>query len=128
MKVIALIISALMILLGLTGVFWPEGLMELAKYSFTSTGIYVTAFGRMVIGVLLLLAAPVARTPKTFRVIGAIIFGVGVATAFISSERSQLARDAWLSHGPDAFRIAACLPLAIGLFVGGAVLFKSRTA
>jgi xanthine/uracil permease len=126
MKIIALVIAALMILLGLTGVLWPEGPMELAKYSFTSTGIYVAAIVRIVLGALLFVAASATRTPKTVRVIGTLIFVAGVATALMSAERAQLLNDWWMSHGPDALRIAACFPLAVGFFLAGSTLSKSR--
>jgi uncharacterized membrane protein len=126
MKIIALGIAALLILVGLTGVLWPEGLMNLMTYSFTSTGIYVTSITRMVLGALLLVAAAATRTPKTVRVIAVIIFLAGVATALISPDRAQLLRDWWLSHGPDALRIAACFPLAVGFFILVATMTKPR--
>ena len=128
MKIIALGIAVLLILVGLTGVLWPEGLMNLMTYSFTSTGIYVTAITRMVLGALLLVAAAATRTPKTIRVIAVIIFLAGVATALISPARAQLLKDWWLSHGPDALRIAACFPLAVGFFILVATLTKPRNS
>jgi ABC-type uncharacterized transport system permease subunit len=127
MKIIALLIASLMILLGLTGVLWPERLMGLANYSFTATGIYVVAIVRMAIGLLLVFAAKATRTPKTVRAIALIILAAGIATALITVERTQLLRDWWLGRGPDAFRIAACLPLAVGFFVAGSTLTKERT-
>jgi len=128
MKIIALAIAALLILVGLTGVLYPEGLMDLMKFSFTSTGIYVAAITRMVMGGLLLVAAAATRTPKTVRVIAVIIFLAGVATALISPDRAQLLKDWWMSHGPDALRIAACFPLAVGLFILVATLTKPRNS
>ena len=128
MKIIALGIAALMILVGLTGVLWPEGLIGLMTYSFTSTGIYVAAISRMVLGGLLLVAAQATRTPKTVRVIAVIIFLAGVATALINPDRAQLLKDWWLSHGPDALRIAACFPLAVGFFILFATLTKPRNS
>jgi hypothetical protein len=128
MKAIALGIAALLILVGLTGVLWPEGLIDLMKYSFTSTGIYVAAITRMVLGALLLVAARATRTPKTIRVIAVFIFLAGVATALINPERAQLLKDWWLSHGPDALRIAACFPLAVGFFILVATLTKPRNS
>lgn len=127
MKAIVLLVAALMTLLGLTGIFWPEGLMELLKYSFTSRGIYVIASARMLVGALLLLAAGATRTPKTVRVIAIIIFLSGVATTLISAEQAQALKDWWIAKGPDALRIAACLPLAFGCFIGVSALTKSRT-
>jgi hypothetical protein len=128
MKIIALGIAALLILVGLTGVLWPEGLMGLMTYSFTSTGIYVAAITRMVMGALLLVAAPATRTPKTVRVIAVLIFLAGVATALINPDRAQVLKDWWLSHGPDALRIAACFPLAVGFFILVATLTKPRNS
>jgi hypothetical protein len=128
MKIISLGIAALFILVGLTGVLWPEGLMGLMTYSFTSTGIYVAAISRMVLGGLLLVAAQATRTPKTVRVIAVIIFLAGVATALINPDRAQLLKDWWLSHGPDPLRIAACFPLAVGFFILVATLTKPRNS
>ena|SRR5438045_147389 len=124
MKIIVLLIAGLMILLGLTGVLWPEGLMEFAKYSFTATGIYVAAIVRMAFGVLLFVAAKATRTPKTVRVIAVILLVAGAATALITAERAQLLRDWWLGRGPDALRIAACFPLAVGFFLAGSALSR----
>jgi hypothetical protein len=128
MKIIALGIAALLILVGLTGVLWPEGLMELVKYSFTSAGIYVTAITRMVLGGLLLVAAGATRTPKTIRVIAVIIFLAGVATALMSPDRAQVLGNRMLERGPDFLRIAACFPLAVGFFILVATLTKPRNS
>jgi hypothetical protein len=125
MKTIALLIAALMVLLGLTGVLWPEGLMRLATYSFTATGLYVAAAVRVVLGALLFIVARATRTPKTVRVIGLLILVAGIATALIPAERAQLMKEWWIAHGPDTLRIAACFPLAAGLFIAGSTLAKS---
>ena len=121
MKTILLLIASLMILLGLTGVLWPEGLIDLLKHS---SGLYALAVVRMVLGALLLVGAKATRTPKTVRVIGVIIFAAGVATALISVERAQMLKDWWVSHGPDSLRIAACIPLAVGCFIAGSTVTR----
>ena len=126
MKTIALLIAALMVLLGLTGVLWPEGLMQLAMYSFTATGLYVAAAVRVVLGALLFIVARATRTPKTLRVIGLIILVAGIATALIPAERAQLMKDWWMGHGPDTLRIAACFPLAVGIIIGISALTAER--
>jgi len=126
MKIIALGIGALLILVGLTGVLWPEGLLDLVKYSFTSTGIYVTAIARMVLGALLLVAAAATRTPKTIRVIAVIIFLAGVATCLITPARAEVLKDWWVSHGPELLRIVACFPLAVGFFILVAAMTRPR--
>src|SRR4051794_30084898 len=117
MKAIALLIAALITLLGLTGVLWPEGLMQLAIYSFTATGLYVVAGVRVVLGALLFIVARATRTPKTVRVMGLIILVAGIATGLIPADRAQLMKEWWIGHGPDALRIAACFPLAAGIII-----------
>jgi uncharacterized membrane protein len=128
MKIISLGIAALLILVGLTGVLWPEGLMELVKYSFTSAGVYVTAITRMILGGLLLVAAAATRTPKTIRVIAVLIFLAGVATALMSPDRAQALGNRMLERGADFLRIAACFPLAAGFFILVSTLTKPRNS
>src|SRR3954469_18944525 len=128
MKAIALLIAALMVLLGLTGVLWPEGLMQLATYSFTRNGLYVVAAVRVVLGVLLLLAARSTRTPKTVCVIGVILLVAGIGTALIPIERAQLMKEWWVERGPDTLRIVACFPLLAGIIVGISALTANRKA
>jgi hypothetical protein len=128
MKAIALLIAALMVLLGLTGVLWPEGLMQLATYSFTRNGLYVVAAVRVVLGVLLLLAARSTRTPKTVRIIGVILLVAGIGTALIPVERAQLMKEWWVERGPDTLRIVACFPLLAGIIVGISALTANRKA
>jgi hypothetical protein len=128
MKALLLLSAALMIALGLTGLFWPEGLMDLAKYSFTKSGTYVVAAVRILLGTFLFTCAGAARTPKTIRVIGGFVFAVGLVGVLISHEPAQRFSEWWVAKGPDAFRMAACLPLAAGVFVGLSALTRNRKA
>ena len=124
MKKIVLLLAAVMVLFGLTGVLWPEALMAVAKYSVTAKGIYVVAAVRIIIGALLLIGAGATRMPKTLRVIGGIILVAGVATLFMSAQQAQSLVDGVLARGVEFFRVAACLPLIVGLLAGGAALTK----
>ena len=126
MKALVLLCAILMIALGLTGVFWPEGLMDLAKFSFTKSGTYVIAAVRVLLGTFLFTCAAATRTPKTVRVIGFLIFTVGIVGVLISHEPAQRLSEWWVAKGPDAFRIAACLPLLVGIFIGLSTLTKER--
>jgi protein-S-isoprenylcysteine O-methyltransferase Ste14 len=128
MKALVSLSAALMIILGLTGLFWPDGLMDLAKYSFTGSGAYVIAAIRVLLGAFLFTGAVATRTPKTVRVIGAIIFTVGIVGVLLSHEPAQRLSEWWVAKGPDAFRIAACLPLAVGFFIAGSAVFNNRHA
>jgi uncharacterized protein YjeT (DUF2065 family) len=123
MRMIVLVIAALLIALGLTGVLYPEGLTGLVKYSFSPTGIIVVGIARIVVGVLLFLAARGSSIANTVRVIAALIVVAGIAGLFLSPERAQSLASSFLENGPDRLRIIACLPLAVGLFIGGSALF-----
>jgi hypothetical protein len=124
MRTIVLFLATLMVLFGLTGILWPEGLTWVAKYSVNSTGLYVVAAVRIILGALLFIGARATRMPKTLRVIGILIFLAGVSTLFMSVQRVQAIVDAMLAHGAEFFRVAACVPLVAGLVIGGAALTK----
>jgi ABC-type uncharacterized transport system permease subunit len=126
MKKLILLIAALMIVLGLTGVFWPLGITDFAKWSFTSTGLYIAAGIRIVFGLILLIAANKTATPKVVRGIGAILVAAGLATLFLSAETTQRFASSWLENGEDRVRISACLPLLVGLFLAGVTVFRKR--
>jgi uncharacterized membrane protein len=123
-KFILILIAVLLIVLGVTGVFWPPALMDLAKWSFSPKGIYLAAGLRIVIGLLLLVAAGATAMPKTVRVIGAILLVGGIATAFLSAETAQRLASWWLENGEDRLRMTACLPLVLGIFLGGVTVFR----
>lgn len=123
MRNIVLLIAALLVAIGLTGVLYPEGLTGLVRYSFSPTGTIVVGIARIVVGLLLFLAARGSSIAKTVRIIAVIIVVAGVAGLFLSPERAQALSNSLLEKGPDRLRIIACLPLAVGLFIGGSALF-----
>ena len=117
MKILAFAIAVLMIFLALTGLFWPEGILGVGHYSFTSVGIYVVAIARVAIGLVLFLAAPASRAPKALRVIGVIACVAAVVVAFLSIESGQVLMNWWSAHGPGFVRVAAVVALGVGTFI-----------
>jgi hypothetical protein len=127
MKALLLFIAILMIALGLTGLFWPEGLIEPVRYSFTKSGAYVVAAIRVLLGTFLFICAAGSRTPKTIRVIGGIIFTAGIVGVLLGHEPAQRLSEWWAAKGSAAVRIAACLPLGVGLFIAGSTLSRGSS-
>jgi hypothetical protein len=123
-KTILLLIAVLLIAIGLTGVLWPSALMDLAKWTFSPKGLYPAAGIRIVFGLVMLIAAGATATPNIVRVIGAIILVAGIATACLSADTAQRLSTWWLENGEDRIRMTACIPLAVGLFLGGVTLFR----
>jgi hypothetical protein len=126
MKVLAFAIAVLMICLGLTGLIWPDGLVRIGQYSFTQVGLYVIAILRVVVGLVLFLAARASRAPRTLRVIGVFICVAGVTTALISIERAQALMDWWSGHGFGFVRIGAIVVVGIGSFIAYATAPRGR--
>ena len=106
-----------MILLGLTGIFWPEGLVGVGQYSFTPVGLYVVAIIRVAIGLVLFLAAPASRAPRTLRILGVIVCVAAVAVASLSIQRTQELMNWWTAHGLGFVRMAAAVVVAVGSFI-----------
>jgi hypothetical protein len=118
MEILALIIGLLVMLVGLTGVVWPQGLVQIAHYSLSPVGLYVAAILRFAIGVVLFLAAPASRAPKALRIIGVIACLAGIATALLGVDRAQHFLD-WWSHNEFPFvRGAAMFAVVVGGFIG----------
>ena len=125
-RTIVLVIAVLLLLLGLTGVLWPTGLTDVARWTFSPKGLYTGAGVRVLIGALLIVCAGATAMPKTVRVIGAVIFVAGTLTALLSVDTAQRMAAWFFDNGEDRVRMMACLPLAVGLFLGGITFFKNR--
>lgn len=115
-----------MILLGLTGIFSPEALVQVGQYSFTPVGLYVVAAIRVIIGVVLFLAAPASRAPRTLRIFGIAVCAAGVAVALLSIESGQALMAWWSAHGMGFIRGAAAVVVAVGSFIAYATAPRSR--
>src|SRR3982751_2840830 len=101
MRKVVLLIAALLVALGLTGVLYPEGLTDLVKYSFSPTGIIVVGIARIIVGLVLFLAARGSSIANAVRVIAALIIVAGIAGLFLSPERAQSLSSSFLENGPD---------------------------
>jgi hypothetical protein len=115
-------------IVGLTGVFAPVRLLNVARYAVTPLGLYAIAALRIGIGLVLMVVAPSSRAPKTMRALGAVVFIAGLATPFFGVERAR-AILAWeASRGTAPLRVGAGLGFAIGSFMAFAVATGRRPA
>jgi hypothetical protein len=117
MKTLAFIIALLIIAMGLTGLVCPDCLVRIGYYSFTPVGLYVVAGLRVAIGVVLFLAAPATRAPKTLRILGVLVCVGGVVTAFLTAERAHAILDWWSANGTTFVRFGAGIALILGGFI-----------
>lgn len=121
MKALALLVAALVVLIGLTGVALPGYLVLMGTYVATPLGLYVVAVARVGIGFILIQAAPASRYPTVLRVLGIVVMIAGFATPLFGVERSRAMLDWWAGQGLVFVRMEACLAIVIGGFLAYAV-------
>ena len=116
MKSLAFLVALFVTVVGLTGVIAPDRLITIGRQLITPTGLYVIGALRVAIGLVLYLAAPASRAPRTLRVLGAIIIIAGLTTPLFGVERSRAILD-WESHGTRFIRLGAALAIVLGAFL-----------
>ena len=121
MRVLGFLVAALLLILAVVGLFAPNRLLETAQFTTTPTGVNVTAAVRLVIGVMLFLAAAQSRFPRILRVVGALIFIGGVATFFIGSVGAQAIKNAAAAYGTIVPRLFGLVAVLIGTFLAYAM-------
>ena len=121
MRPLALLVAIFVLLVGITGVFFPEGLLKVGHHLATPVGLYVAAALRVGIGLVLALAAVKSRTPKTLRVLGIITIMGGLTTPFLGVERTRAILDWWSAQGPVLMRLGPAFALIVGGFIVYAV-------
>ena len=89
MKVIAIVIGALVVTVGLVGLINPPTFLAIGQAVVTPIGLYVVAALRVGIGLVLLLAASASRMPRTLRIGGVVVMLAGMATPIFGVDRSR---------------------------------------
>ena len=131
MKALALLVALFVIVVGITGVIAPDRVMAIGRQLITPTGLYVIGALRVVIGLVLFLAAPASRAPKTLRVLGVLVVIAGLATPLfgvvfgIDRMRALLDRAA---EGTPFIRLGAALAIVLGAWLGFVVGSGSSAA
>ena len=128
MRSLALLTALFIVAVGLAGVFAPDRLMTVGRYMITPVGLYVIAALRGGIGLVLMLVAPISRTPKTLRTLGAVVLVAGLLTPLFGLERARAIVDWEATQGAALVRVGAGLALVIGSFIAFAIAAGRRPA
>jgi len=126
MQLLALLIALLISLVGLTGVISPETLASLVRHALTPMGLCIVAAVRIGIGVIVMLAAPVSRAPRTLRVFAILAIIAGLATPFVGVEHSRRVVDWWVAQGFFWVRLHSGIALVLGGLLAYAVTPRRR--
>jgi hypothetical protein len=128
LKLVATVMSLAIAGLGVLGMVAPAVLLEFGRALLAPPALYWVAAVRVVFGALLILVATGSRTPRTLRVIGALIAVAGLLTPLFGTERF-VEVFAWFS-GQASFlvRAVAALPFVVGLSFVYAINSHRRVA
>jgi hypothetical protein len=116
-RVLVGIVGLIAIVIGLFAIASPDRLVEIGRAVLTPTGLYVIGAIRVVVGVLLLLAAARSRMPRFLRVLGVIIIIAGVLTPVFGVGRARAVLEWEVSGGPVVMRLTGLAFMAIGGFI-----------
>jgi hypothetical protein len=118
MRLLALVISVLVLLVGAIGVAAPDVFLSVGRSVITPGGLYAIAAVRVAIGLVFLLTTPASRAPRTLRVLGVIVIIAGLMTPWFGVARSLAVLDWWASVGPSLRRLeAGVAAVALGGFL-----------
>ena len=123
MRLLGLVIGAFVILWSAISFAAPELRLSLERSVMTPAGLYVIAALRIAIGLVLLLAAPASRAPRTLRVFGLIVLIAGLTTPWFGVARARAVLNCWASAGPLLMRLDA----GVGMALGGLLVYEFRT-
>jgi hypothetical protein len=125
-KRLAFLVAGIFVLIGLAGIVVPDRLVTVGRQAITPLGLLVVGALRVAMGVVLILAAPTSRVPRTLRVVGVVIVAAGLATPVFGVDRAQRVADWGIAHGSVFLRGAGLAMVAIGGLIGFAVAGRRR--
>jgi hypothetical protein len=119
MTVLVVIFGALIAALGAAGVASPRVLIGFVDSAWRSPrGIYGIVAARLVLGVVLVVAAPDCRFPEIVRVLGILSLVSAVLLPLLGRERLRPMIEWWISRPGGFIRAWSLVAVAFGIFVG----------
>ncbi len=113
-----MILGMMIVGIGLVGLVYPSGLIRLVQVAWrTPWGMFLAVAFRLLMGVVLLLAAPESRFPLTLKILGAITVAAAVALPFVGYARISRMITWWNERRPGVIRGWAVVAIAFGGFL-----------
>ena len=122
MLILAFVLSLSVVVLGALGIVSPLMLLGVVRKFESPAGIYAAAALRIMLGVALFLSAPTSRVQEVVRILGIIIFVVGIITPLFGIERFRRLLNWWSERGHVFMGVWAGFALGFGLFLAYAVM------
>ena len=128
MRLLGLVIGAFVLLGSAISFVAPDLRLSLERWVITPAGLYAIAALRIAIGLMLVLAAPASRAPRTLRVLGLIVIIAGLMTPWFGVARARAVVDWLASTGPLLMHLDAVVGIALGGFLVYVFWIPSRPA
>jgi len=118
MRMAAVLVAVFTICVGVVGIVSPEyGTVVRRGYFATPITLYAAIGLRMVMGVVVILAASGSRAPNTMRALGAVMCLQALAATVLGPEHARAVMEWETKQGPALLRIGAGVALAAGGFM-----------
>jgi uncharacterized membrane protein YwaF len=122
MRYLAWVVALFLALAGIAGMVAPDWLMSLRWIAATQGGLLGIAVLRCTLGIVLIMAAPRSRTPKTLQAFGSLLLLAGMVTPLFGVARSKAVLDWEAAQGPILVRAWALVVIVLS----GALAFTMR--
>lgn len=129
MRTAALLVAVVTIAIGVVGLASPDLLTTIRRAYFdTPVALYAVALLRLTMGIVVILAAPLSRFPKTLRLLGAGMCLQAIAPMLLAPERARAVLEFEAAQGSTLLRCGAAVALAAGCFLAFAVMSRRLSA
>ncbi|MDF2697697.1 MAG: hypothetical protein K0S65_6080 [Labilithrix sp.] len=122
----AMVIGFVVAAVGLIGLIAPQTYVQLGWFWAEPPGLYVIAAIQLVVGLLLLRAAPSSRSPVGLGVLGAFALVEAVLMPLLGHGRTRAIAEWWGAQSTSFLRLWALLELALGVLIVCAVAPSRR--
>jgi hypothetical protein len=121
MRVAVLLLALFAMVVGIVGIVSPDSLTKVRRLYFaTPVGLYAAGAVRVAMGLMLILAAPDSRGPKTLRALGAVVCLQGIAATLFGLDRARAILE-WEAMHTALLRAGAVVALVTSGLVAFAV-------
>ena len=118
----AFLVGLFTIGVGIVGLVSPDGGTTLRRLYFaTPAGIYAAGAVRVAMGLVVFVAAPGSRAPKTLRALGAVMCMQALAATLLGPDRARAVLEWETMQGSATLRLGAAVALVAGAFIAFAV-------
>ena len=118
MSSIIVVFGIAVALLGMMGLVRPTGLIRFAETAWqSSTGFYLAVTVRLVLGAVLIVAAPDCRFPDVVRILGIVSLIAAAAAVILGHERLRSFVQWWVGRPAGFIRGWSGVAVAFGCFL-----------